>query len=340
MITIFSFVCSSIPAFVLAVLLKNAGIGFNNVLGFTGERSCSIPPARSRPACDAWSWRTACRTALAHLVLPTLVLIVGAIAFYSRYQRNAMLDVLGSDFLRTAQAKGLRRPRALVKHALRTALIPMATFFAYEFALLFVGATFTEKIFGWHGMGEWFVDSVTKNDVNAVAGVTLFVAVLVLHRRVAVGRRLRGARPAGPGVADARADSDQLATLRRRARSPTREAVASTRRARVALRLVSRRFLRRRLAVVGLAVLVLLFVLAYVGPVLRPVAVQPARHQRVPVAAVGRALVRHDAERLRHVRADDARHAEVAGHRPARRADRRPALAAVVGAFAGYFGGC
>jgi peptide/nickel transport system permease protein len=117
---------------------------------------------------------------LAHLALPSLVLIVIAVAFYGRYQRNAMLDVLGSDFLRTARAKGLRRPQALIKHGLRTALIPMATFFAYEFALLFVGATFTEKLFGWHGMGEYFVDSVTKNDVNSVAGVTLFVGVLVL----------------------------------------------------------------------------------------------------------------------------------------------------------------
>jgi peptide/nickel transport system permease protein len=117
---------------------------------------------------------------LSHLVLPSLVLAVGAIAFYGRYQRNAMLDVLGSDFLRTARAKGLRRSKALITHGLRTALIPMATFFAYQFALLFVGATFTEKIFGWHGMGEYFVDSVTKNDVNSVAAVTLFVAVLVL----------------------------------------------------------------------------------------------------------------------------------------------------------------
>ena len=83
-----------------------------------------------------------------------------------------------------------------IKHGLRTALIPMATFFAYEFALLFVGATFTEKIFGWHGMGEYFVDSVTKNDVNSVAGVTLFVAVLVLIAGLPVRRRLRGARSA------------------------------------------------------------------------------------------------------------------------------------------------
>ncbi len=113
-------------------------------------------------------------------MLPSLTLILGEIAIYSRYQRSAMLDVLGADYVRTAQAKGLSRRRALFKHALRTALIPSATFFAYSFGLLLVGATFTEKIFGWHGMGEWFVDSVTKNDVNAVAAVSCFAAVLVL----------------------------------------------------------------------------------------------------------------------------------------------------------------
>ena len=162
-----------------AVLFKNAGIGLNNVLGFTGDTKLLYTTGEITPGLDPWSWAGIVNR-LAHLVLPSLVLIVVAVAFYGRYQRNAMLDVLGSDFLRTAQAKGLRRSRALIKHGLRTALIPMATFFAYEFALLFVGATFTEKIFGWHGMGEYFVDSVTKNDVNSVAGVTLFVAVLVL----------------------------------------------------------------------------------------------------------------------------------------------------------------
>ncbi len=179
LLAIFSFVILSIPVVVLAVLLKNAGIGLNNVLGFTGETKLLYTTGEITPGLDAWSWN-GLMNRLAHLVLPSLVLIAVAVAFYGRYQRNAMLDVLGSDFLRTAQAKGLRRSRALVKHGLRTALIPMATFFAYEFALLFVGATFTEKIFGWHGMGEYFVDSVTKNDVNSVAGVTLFVAVLVL----------------------------------------------------------------------------------------------------------------------------------------------------------------
>ncbi len=68
-----------------------------------------------------------------------------------------MLDVLGQDFIRTARAKGLTRRRALFKHGLRTALIPMATLFAYSVAGLFTGAVFTEKIFGWHGMGEWVI---------------------------------------------------------------------------------------------------------------------------------------------------------------------------------------
>ncbi len=175
LLTVFSFVTLSIPAVVLGVLFKNAGIGINNLLGFrllytTGEMT---------PGLDPWTV-TGLLNRTAHLVLPSLVLIVIAVAFYGRYQRNAMLDVLGSDFLRTARAKGLSRTRALIKHGLRTALIPMATFFAYEFALLFVGATFTERLFGWHGMGEYFVNSVTKNDVNSVAGVTLFVGVLVL----------------------------------------------------------------------------------------------------------------------------------------------------------------
>jgi peptide/nickel transport system permease protein len=179
LLTVLSFVTLSIPVVVLAVLFKNAGIGINNILGFTGDTKLLYTTGEITPGLAVWSI-DGLANRLAHLILPSLVLIAVGVAFYGRYQRNAMLDVLGSDFLRTAQAKGLRRSQALIRHGLRTALIPMATFFAYEFALLFVGATFTEKIFGWHGMGEYFVDSITKNDVNSVAAVTLFVAVLVL----------------------------------------------------------------------------------------------------------------------------------------------------------------
>jgi peptide/nickel transport system permease protein len=172
---VLSFVILSTPVFLVAVLLKLAALNLNQLTGvqfldYTGEYTPGLSGGSAHLLLDR----------VRHLILPTLSIVLGQIAFYSRYQRNAMLDVLGSDFLRTAQAKGLRRNRALIKHGLRTALIPMATFFAYNFGLLITGATFTEKIFGWHGMGEWFVDSVTTNDVNAVVTVTLFVAVLVL----------------------------------------------------------------------------------------------------------------------------------------------------------------
>jgi peptide/nickel transport system permease protein len=174
-ITLLSFAILAIPVFVLAVVLEIIAVGFNNAVGvrvfeYTGEFTPGV-------AGGFWAHLG---DRLRHLVLPSLTLIVGEIAIFSRYQRNAMLDVLGQDFVRTAMAKGLRRRTALLKHALRTALIPAATFFAYNFALLFVGAIFVEKIFGWHGMGEWAVDSITSNDVNAVAAVTCFAAVLVL----------------------------------------------------------------------------------------------------------------------------------------------------------------
>jgi peptide/nickel transport system permease protein len=91
-----------------------------------------------------------------------------------------MLDVLGADFVRTAMAKGLSRRAALTRHALRTALIPAVTYFAFTFGSLLVGATITEKIFGWHGLGEQLIDSINTNDVNTVAAIALLTALSVL----------------------------------------------------------------------------------------------------------------------------------------------------------------
>jgi len=174
-VTFLSFVILSTPVFVLAVLLEIVAVAVNDATGvsvfeYTGEFT---------PGLEGGFWTHAVDR-LQHLVLPTLTLVLAEIAIFSRYQRSAMLDVLGADFVRTAMAKGLRRRTALLKHALRTALIPTVTFLAYNFGLLLVGATFIETIFGWHGMGEWFVESVRRNDVNAVASVSCFAAVLVL----------------------------------------------------------------------------------------------------------------------------------------------------------------
>ena len=107
---------------------------------------------------------------------------------------------MGSDFLRTAQAKGLTRRRALYKHGLRTALIPMATLLAFSFGTLAVGATFTEKIFGWHGMGEWLVDSIRGNDINVTATVAHVHRGLHPLLGLPVRRALRRARPARAGL--------------------------------------------------------------------------------------------------------------------------------------------
>lgn len=175
LITIGSFVVLSTPIFVLAVLLQVGAQRVNDATGFrifewVGEYS----PGPSSGLFGHLGSR------LQHLVLPTLTIVLVQVAVYSRYQRSMMLDVLGADFVRTAMAKGLRRRSALLRHGLRTALIPVTTYFAYTFGFLLLGAMFTEKIFGWHGMGEWLIDSINRGDVNVVAAVNCFAAVLVL----------------------------------------------------------------------------------------------------------------------------------------------------------------
>ncbi|HEY3406978.1 MAG TPA: ABC transporter permease [Propionicimonas sp.] len=115
-----------------------------------------------------------------HLLLPTFVLIILGAASMSRIQRNLMLDSLGADYVRTARAKGLRESKAVMKHALRTALIPTGTYFAFSVATMFVGATFTERIFSFPGIGQYGVDTITNRDVFGVVAVTAFAGVCVL----------------------------------------------------------------------------------------------------------------------------------------------------------------
>ncbi|RJO77086.1 ABC transporter permease [Nocardia panacis] len=173
--TVVSLLILSTPVFVLATLLKFGALHINQAAGtqiflYTGQTSANPISGFGPQLLDR----------IQHLVLPTLSLALGAMAGYSRYQRNAMLDVLQSDFIRTARAKGLTRSRALYKHGLRTALIPMATLFAYSMLGLITGATFTEKIFGWHGMGEWLVDSINAQDLYVVVTITAFAGLVVL----------------------------------------------------------------------------------------------------------------------------------------------------------------
>lgn len=175
LVTAVALLVLSTPTFVIANVLILAALRVNwavdaHLFDYTGETSAGVTGG-------AW---TQLLDRLRHLILPSLTLTLVAAAGYSRYQRNAMLDVLGQDFIRTARAKGLTRRRALLKHGLRTALIPLATLFAYGVAGLVTGAVFVEKIFGWHGMGEWLVLGIATQDTNIIAAITLFSGAVVL----------------------------------------------------------------------------------------------------------------------------------------------------------------
>lgn len=174
-VTVMSYIVFAMPTIVLAILLMILATWFNQGVGaqiirFSGQYSPGIPN-------EFWPqfWDR-----ISHLLLPTLVLVFAAAASFSRYQRNAMLDVLGADYIRTARSKGRTRGSALVRHGVRVALIPMSTFFAYYFGTLVAGSTMLELMFGWHGMGEMTIQAIRQNDINSVAGSTVFVAILIL----------------------------------------------------------------------------------------------------------------------------------------------------------------
>jgi peptide/nickel transport system permease protein len=170
LITAGALVTMAVPAFALAVLLQTAAQGVNAwtgapVFAWTGEYT----PGAAGSAADR----------LRHLLLPATVLALGQAAMCARYQRGLMLDALSSDWVRAALARGLRRRTVLRRHALRATLAPMTTFAAYGFAALLTGTAVTEKIFAWHGLGEWLIDSIAADDVNAVAACGCATAMTV-----------------------------------------------------------------------------------------------------------------------------------------------------------------
>jgi peptide/nickel transport system permease protein len=115
-----------------------------------------------------------------HLALPVIALSFLSIAGHSRYMRASMLDVLNSDYLRTARAKGVIERRVVLKHAFRNALIPMITIVALDFGGLFAGAIVTETIFTLDGMGYYFINSLFASDPYPVMAWLMIVATMVV----------------------------------------------------------------------------------------------------------------------------------------------------------------
>jgi peptide/nickel transport system permease protein len=117
---------------------------------------------------------------LHHLVLPSLTLGLVYLAQYSRLSRAAMLDVLGSDYIRTARAKGLPERLVLYKHALRNAVLPVVTILGLQFGNVLAGAIVVETVFNWPGLGRLAFESVLRRDYPTILGVLLFSSIVVI----------------------------------------------------------------------------------------------------------------------------------------------------------------
>jgi peptide/nickel transport system permease protein len=115
-----------------------------------------------------------------HQVLPTIALALIGFATYSRFTRASMLETLNTDYVRTAKAKGLPATQVILRHAFRTALIPVMTVVAISFATMIEGAVITERVFGWSGMGALFIDGLNEVDPYPVMGFLVVVSVSIV----------------------------------------------------------------------------------------------------------------------------------------------------------------
>ncbi|MBA3524029.1 MAG: ABC transporter permease [Geodermatophilaceae bacterium] len=176
--TFITYILIALPTFWFAALLKEfVALQFNDLVGqqvlYTlGEETPNI--ALYAQGSELFWDR------VGHIVLPTISLAMLSFAAWSRFQRASMLDVLGSDFMRLARAKGLPYGRALFRHGLRNALIPLTTVVALGVGLIMGGAVITEQVFVWHGMGEYLLEGVAQNDLNPVLGWLLVAAFFVV----------------------------------------------------------------------------------------------------------------------------------------------------------------
>ena len=172
------FLFLSLPTFWFAALLKAWAIQFNGavrpdgppLISTFGEASPNPPTGFFPQLGDAFG----------HLLLPTITLSLISYASWSRFQRASMLEVLNSDYIRLARAKGLSRRRVLFRHALRNALMPLTTQVALDTAALLGGVVITETVFEWHGMGYMFIQAVNGYDLFPLLAWLMVAALLVI----------------------------------------------------------------------------------------------------------------------------------------------------------------
>lgn len=165
-LTVIGFMGISMPVFFLGMLFIYVFSLKLNWLPSSGMRTSGVPYDFADN--------------LRHLILPALSIGLLRSVQFMRYTRTAMIEVLTSDYLRTAHAKGLRERRVILLHALRNALIPIITVLGMALPSLLAGAVFIESIFQWPGMGLLFIRSTTQRDYPVLMGIVLITSLSVL----------------------------------------------------------------------------------------------------------------------------------------------------------------
>jgi peptide/nickel transport system permease protein len=172
--TTFSFLGIAMPVFWIALMLQVATV---QVFLATGHR---LFPVASLNSVDPGTGLQFAVDRAHHLVLPVIVLIVAQIATYSRYMRASMLEVVNSDYVRTARAKGLNERHVTMRHAFRNALIPLVTLVALSFGNLLAGAVVTETVFSLDGMGLYYINALFTNDPYPIMAWLMIVATMIV----------------------------------------------------------------------------------------------------------------------------------------------------------------
>ncbi|HOO32600.1 MAG TPA: ABC transporter permease [Thermotogota bacterium] len=167
--TIFAFVGISLPSFWFALM---AIILFGVILQWL--------PISGIETYGLQGFWTVFLDKMKHLVLPALVLGIVQVAFWVRYIRASLLEVLDQDYIRTAYAKGARENRVIMKHALRNAMIPIITIIALDIPYFFGGALIIETVFAWPGMGRLMYQAVLASDYNLAINCLMFLAIITL----------------------------------------------------------------------------------------------------------------------------------------------------------------
>ncbi|GMQ77719.1 MAG: ABC transporter permease [Anaerolineae bacterium] len=171
-VTTFSFMGQSIPEFWLGLLLILVFyVWLTNP--FTGEPL--LPPGGMSTLGEEFSILDRAK----HLILPVTMGLVGWVAWYSRFLRSSMLDVIHQDYIRAARAKGLRERTIRYQHALKNAAIPLITMFALDIPYIFAGTIYVELLFSWPGMGRLYYQAATGRDYPVLMAILIIGAAIV-----------------------------------------------------------------------------------------------------------------------------------------------------------------